>query len=133
MSDERFTGHTIYMGGLKRNEYFQFYENGMRISEEEVLKTLNSQSGAILGYDKLVFDLRKENERLKQQLLYEGDDVCGICRHEYLVPSEDYFIAKCKKGHRECSKKDIKYCEDFELIQVDFEDLIKRMDKELGE
>ena len=69
MSDERFTGHTIYAGGLKRNEYFQFYENGMRISEKEVLKTLNSQSGAILGYDKLVSDLRKENEQLRQQLL----------------------------------------------------------------
>lgn len=66
VSDERFTGHTIYAGGLKRNEYFQFYENGMRISEKEVLKNLNSQSGAILGYDKLVSDLRKENEQLEK-------------------------------------------------------------------
>ena len=73
----------------------------------------------------------KENERLKQQLLYDGDDVCGICKHEYLVPSGDYFIGKCKKEHKECSKEDIKYCEDFELIQADLEDLIKRMDKEL--
>ena len=46
-------------------------------------------------------------------ILYDGDDVCGICKHEYLVPSEDYFIGKCKKGHKECSKEDIKYCEDF--------------------
>ena len=58
--------------------------------------------------------LKKEIEQLKARLLYDGDDVCGICKHEYLVPSGDYFIGKCKKGHKECSKEDIKYCEDFE-------------------
>ena len=81
----------------------------------------------------LLNELYEENKRLKQQLLYDGDDVCGICKHEYLVPSGDYFIGKCKKGHKECSKEDIKYCDDFELIQVDFDDLIKRIDKELEE
>lgn len=58
--------------------------------------------------------LNDENERLKQQLLYDGDDVCDICKHEYLVPWDNYFISKCKKGHEECSKEDIEYCEDFE-------------------
>lgn len=81
----------------------------------------------------LLNELAEENKQLKAQLLYDGDDVCGICKHEYLVPSGDYFIGKCKKGHKECSKKDIKYCENFELIQVDFDDLIKRIDKELEE
>lgn len=60
-------------------------------------------------------NLRKENEQLKAQLLYDGDDVCGICKHEYLAPSGDYFIGKCEKGHEECSKEDIRYCKDFEL------------------
>lgn len=90
----------------------------------------------LYGFDvlcEMLNELNDENEWLKQQLLYEGDDVCGVCKHEYLVPSGDYFIAKCKKEHKECSKKDIKYCEDFELIQADFEDLIKRMNKELKE
>ncbi len=63
----------------------------------------------------LLNELNDENEQLKQQLLYDGDDVCGICKHEYLTPSGDYFIGKCEKGHEECSKEDIKYCEDFEL------------------
>ena len=58
--------------------------------------------------------LKEENEQLKQQLLYDGNDVCSICKHQYLVPSGDYFIGVCKKEHKECSKEDIKYCEDFE-------------------
>lgn len=74
-----------------------------------------------LSYDEVVEllnELNDENERLRQQLLYDCDDVCGICRHKYLVPSGDYFIGKCEKGHEECSKEDIKYCEDFELRGV---------------
>lgn len=66
----------------------------------------------------LLNELNDENERLRQQLLYDCDDVCGICGHRYLVSSGDYFISKCKKGHEECSKEDIKYCEDFELRGV---------------
>lgn len=107
-------GHLTYRRGLTANEW-------LIESQERELKKKNEQ----------ISDLKEENERLKQQLLYDGDDVCGICKHEYLVPSGDYFIGKCKKGHKECSKEDIKYCEDFELIQADLEDLIKRMDKEL--
>lgn len=60
--------------------------------------------------------LKKENQKLKTQLLHDGDGVCDICKHEYLIPSSNYFITKCIKGHEECSKEDIKYCEDFELI-----------------
>lgn len=58
--------------------------------------------------------LIKENKQLKQQLFYDGDDVCDICKHRYLVPSGAYFISKCKKEHEECSKEDIRYCKDFE-------------------
>lgn len=60
-------------------------------------------------------ELKKVNEQLKQQLLCDSEGVCDICNHEYLIPSSKYFIAKCLKGHEECSKEDIKYCEDFEL------------------
>lgn len=84
----------------------------------------------LYGFDvlcEMLNELNDKNEWLKQQLFYDGDDVCSICKHEYLVPYGDYFIGKCEKGHEECSKEDIKYCEDFELIQAGFEDLIKRM------
>lgn len=60
--------------------------------------------------------LTEENQQLKAQLLYDGEDgVCNICKHQYLVETGKYYIAKCRKGHEECSKEDIKYCEDFEL------------------
>ena len=88
---------------------------------EELDYTINEMAKTIRIYDDGYIDLNKkykklaeENEQLKAQLFYDGDDVCGICKHEYLVPSGDYFIGKCKKGHKECSKEDIKYCEDFE-------------------
>lgn len=77
--------------------YHQFYDGDKPLEDEEVVS--------------LLF----ENEQLKQQLLYDGEDVCSICKHMYLISKGDYFIGKCKKGHEECSKEDIKYCEDFEL------------------
>ena len=69
----------------------------------------------------LLNSLQEENEQLKQQLLYDGDDICGICKHEYLTPSGDYFIGKCEKGHEEYSKRDIRYCEDFKLKELEDE------------
>lgn len=60
--------------------------------------------------------LEKENEQLKAQLR-KGEDVCSICKHQYLTKTntDEYYIAKCKKEHIECSKGTINYCEDFEL------------------
>ena len=71
----------------------------------------------LYGFDvlcEMLNELNEENQELKQQLLSD-DDVCGICKHEYLTPSGDYYTAKCEKGHEECSKQDVKYCEDFKL------------------
>ena len=65
-------------------------------------------------------ELKKENERLKTQLLKE-DDVCDICKHQYLVASQKWnwvYIAKCEKGHEECGKGNVKHCEDFECKEV---------------
>lgn len=94
-------GHLTYRRGLTANEW-------LIESQERELEKKNEQ----------ISDLNDENERLRQQLLYDGDDVCDICRHEYLVPSGDYFIGKCEKGHKECSTEDIEYCEDFELKEL---------------
>ena len=57
----------------------------------------------------------EENRRLKSQLCYNGSDVCDICKHQYLVKSENYYIAKCEKEHDECSKGYLKYCKDFDI------------------
>lgn len=59
-------------------------------------------------------DLVKENQKLKTQLLH-GDGVCDICKYEYLVKTGEHYVSKCKKGHDECSKIDLAFCEDFEV------------------
>ena len=72
--------------------------------------------------------LEKENEQLKHQIkkleaqLYKVEDgVCNICNNMYLVQQGRYFVSKCKKGHDECSKMDLDYCDDFELKDGDVE------------
>lgn len=48
----------------------------------------------------------------------QTDDVCIKCKHHYLInypESSKYYISKCKKEHEECSKEDIRFCEDFEF------------------
>lgn len=71
-----------------------------------------------------VCDLLNEQEerinQLESQLYCTCDGgVCGICDNEYLEPVKSspygYYISKCKKGHSECSKSNLKYCEDFKL------------------
>lgn len=94
-------GLLTYRNGLTANEW-------LIEGQERELEKKNEQ----------ISDLKEENERLKQQLLYDGDDVCDICKHEYLVPSGNYFIGKCEKGHEECSTEDIEYCEDFKLKEM---------------
>lgn len=63
--------------------------------------------------------LEKENEQLKKQL-QKGEDVCSICNHQYLTKrdTDEYYIAKCKKEHIECSKGTVNYCEDFECKEI---------------
>ena len=59
----------------------------------------------------------KQKRKIKELTVQlQTDDICSKCKHEYLVKRDDgYFIAKCKKGHNECSKGDIRFCEDFEF------------------
>ena len=119
MSEKRFTRLEFSNGiwGVKDNN--TGYEYPSPIDLLDLLNELNEENQRLKNDCGMLVqsnqEYREENEQLKQQLLYDGDDVCGICKHEYLTPCGDYFIGKCKKGHEECSKKDIKYCEDFEL------------------
>ena len=84
-----------------------------RDTEQILLLSLHKEQ--LSDVANLLNELNEENQELRQQLLYDGDDVCGICKHEYLVPSGDYYTAKCEKGHEECSKEDLKHCKDFKL------------------
>ena len=70
----------------------------------------------------LLNELNDENEQLKQQIkklesqLYcPYDSICINCVNEYLVQKDKYYVSKCKKGHEQCSRTDVKYCDDFEL------------------
>lgn len=68
-------------------------------------------------------ELEKENEELKStikkleaQLYCNHDDgVCSICKHCYLEEQSLYYISKCEKGHEQCSRVNVKYCDDFEI------------------
>lgn len=65
----------------------------------------------------LLNELNDENKTLKAQLYWEGG-VCNICKHQQLTPDkvmQGYYTAKCEKGHKDCSKEDLKHCKDFKL------------------
>ena len=67
--------------------------------------------------EEIILEQKRKIKELTAQL--QTDDSCSKCKHEYLVKQDEgYFIAKCKKGHNECSKEDIRFCEDFELSEV---------------
>ena len=62
---------------------------------------------------------QKENKQLKAQLYCDDEEgVCNICKHHYLVKDDEselgYYNSRCKKGHYECARVSLKYCEDFE-------------------
>ena len=75
-------------------------------SEEELIQLCN-----------LLNELNDENKTLKAQLYCEGS-VCNICKHQQLTPDkvmQGYYTSKCEKGHKACSKEDLKHCKDFKL------------------
>lgn len=71
-------------------------ENEIQLSENQIVDLLNSQSDALISYDKLVSDLKKETEQL-QQLLAEyrktNKHLSELCadasKNGYLPPLED--------------------------------------------
>lgn len=68
-------------------------------------------------FEDFLNELNDENKTLKAQLYCEGS-VCNICKHQQLTPDkvmQGYYTAKCEKGHKECSKEDLKHCKDFKL------------------
>lgn len=93
------------------------------INENEQLKSELSEKDIQLDFLKAenihMSELVNENKQLKKQL-QKGEDVCSICNHQYLTKrdTDEYYIAKCKKEHIECSKGTVNYCEDFECKEI---------------
>lgn len=98
---------------------FIYYSVSQIINDKEADKRYygNKQIADLLN------ELHEENKRLKSQLYCDNEEgVCNICKYHYLEKGETYekyYISKCKKGHEECSKMDLKYCDDFELKEGD--------------
>ena len=112
---------------LESKMNFMFKKALNELNDEcDFLETENeSLEDTAIRYVELYHKSLKENERLKSQLYCDSDEgVCIICNHHYLEKGktyEKYYILKCKKGHEECSKMDLKYCDDFELKEGDEE------------
>ena len=114
------------------------------LTQFEAVDRLNEQEELINRLKEIreeqIETILKQKRKIKElttQLQTEEDDVCIKCKHHYLtkkdplhdaisngeivpfssslIDIEPYYISKCKKGHVECSKEDIRYCEDFEL------------------
>ena len=88
--------------------------------ENKELKKENAQLDILIKNNHLAYiDLEKENEQLKAQLYCDDEEgVCNTCKHHYLVKDDEvelgYYNSRCRKGHYECARVSLKYCEDFE-------------------
>ena len=114
------------------------------LTENDMLNLLNEQEELIKRLKTIreeqtetILKQKRKIKELTAQLKTDEEDVCIKCKHHYLtkkdplhdaisngetvpfssslIDIEPYYISKCKKGHVECSKEDIRYCEDFEL------------------
>lgn len=110
---------------------YQCYECMNALHEENVklqarnkylaTKIQRERNSHMKQHEKWENEIQKENEQLKAQLYCNPDGgVCSICKHCYLEEQSLYYISKCEKGHKKCSKEDLRYCDDFEL-KGDFE------------
>lgn len=110
------------MGLIENNdgELFDLTEIENLLNEQEkLIKRLkqirNEQIETIL----------KQKRKMKELIiqLQTEEDVCAKCKYHNLIKYPDesskYYISKCIKEHEECSKENIRYCEDFKLISDD--------------
>ena len=99
------------------NTHLDFIEMlGDCLDEKEIVNRLNELYDEIDILKDENKGLIEENEKLKAQLYCPFDSVCIKCQYEYLVHTGDkFYVSKCRKGHKECSKVDVKYCDDFKL------------------
>lgn len=115
MTEKRFTLHIVWFNYEKTEGEATLKNNGQPLLESECVEDMRRLKD-------LLNELNDENEQLKQQIkklesqLYcPYDSICINCVNEYLVQKDKYYVSKCKKGHEQCSRTDVKYCDDFEL------------------
>ena len=91
--------------------------------QEELIKRLKEIR------EEQIETILKQKRKIKElttQLQTEEESVCIKCKHHYLIKhpleSREFYISKCIKEHKECSKEDIRYCEDFELTGDDYDE-----------
>lgn len=90
---------------------------------DDIVELLNEQEELIkrlkIIREEQTETILKQKRKIKELTAQlQIDDVCIKCKHHYLInypESSKYDISKCKKEHEECSKEDIRFCEDFEL------------------
>lgn len=116
---------------------FQYSEIGKYIDENhtneplrndelvDLLNELHEENQSLKKKLEFFYELNKpygtiieENKRLKSQLYCDDEEgVCNICKHHYLIKDDEaelgYYNLRCKKGHYECARVSLKYCEDF--------------------
>lgn len=110
MSEKRFTFLTGASGVL-------FYDNEVMMPYPVVVDLLNSQSDALLSYDKLVNDLKEENEQLRhvknncrKQQVQQANTI-----HKLIEENEQLKIANAKWLDKSLQDKQIQY--DDELVR----------------
>ena len=100
----------------KKNKLFNFRQTVDLLNEQYALikrlKTIREEQ------IQTILKQKRKIKELTAQLKTDEEDVCIKCKHHYLInypESSKYYISKCKKEHEECSKEDIRFCEDFEF------------------
>ena len=111
----------IYIDG--KEDLLELTEYVDRLQEEnEQLKSTLKELKEIEDYQySRIEELSDENKKLKSQLYCDDEEgVCIKCEHHYLVKNDEaelgYYNSRCRKGHYECAKISLKYCEDFEIM-----------------
>lgn len=97
-------------------EYVVYLLNELNEENDVLKQQLKTKYVVNKQYEELQ-RLKKDNKELKAQLYCEGS-VCTICKHHQLTPDkvmQGYYTSKCEKGHKACSKEDLKHCKDFKL------------------
>ena len=92
--------------------------NSLYNENEQLKDALNQRTDQCDNYYKENEQLKQQINKLEAQLYCPFDSICIKCNNEYLVQKEYYYVSKCKKGHEQCSKEDVKYCEDFEVKEL---------------
>ena len=92
-------------------------EGSYHIGEKENvdIPCLNDIADRLNTYAEENEQLKQQIKKLESQLYCPYDSICINCVNEYLVQKDKYYVSKCKKGHEQCSRTDVKYCDDFEL------------------